>query len=295
MGDGEVLLELIGRKFRLIGSGRYRKTLEHDSLVIDLEKGKFYWNSRDLKGGPIDWLLKVEGYSYTEACKILKSFGVPVTIFEPKKDETEKVLSEELVDFFYKNGINNRDYWYKRAFTDETIEQFKLGYYDGWYTIPVYVDRKLKNIIMRRDYPSKQIKSYKSGVGPLPFNFDIIRFFSTIYFVEGPTDAISMVQNGFPAVSTNSGTHCWVDSWLAYFTHVKRIYILFDNDKAGHSGATFMAKKLGENRTKIYCFWGFPEKYDANDFFTDKNHTRQDLIDLIEKESKFTYECCYGI
>lgn len=285
-----VLERLVGEKFKLTGTGRYLKTVEHDSLVIDTEKDYFYWNSKNVRGTPLDWLTKIENLSEEEARKILNFIGTPVTeIIEEKEDEKRDDIDESIVDYFYENGTFNREYWYKRGFTDKTIEEFKLGYFDGWYTIPIYVDGKLKNISMRRDKPKKMIKSFRKGVGPLPFNFDIIKYFTKVYFVEGPTDVISMVQNGLPAICTNTGTHYFNDQWLNYFTNVKRIFILFDNDEAGISGAKFMANRLGIYKCKIYCFWGFSPKYDPNDFFVD-GHTAEELKELIRKESKYVFE-----
>lgn len=288
-----ILKKLVGSRFNVVGSGRYLKTLEHDSLVIDTEKDYFYWNSKGIRGTPLDWLVKIENFPLNTAKEILNSLLFAVTEYDLKEEKAEENqsfdLNEDIVEYFYENGLTNREYWYKRKFTDRIIEEFKLGYYNGWYTIPIYVDGKLRNISMRRDFPRKAVKSFKKGVGPLPFNFDIIKHFSKIYFVEGPTDVISMVQNGLPAVCTNSGTHFFDDSWLHYFINVKTIFILFDNDEAGISGARYMANKLGIYKCKIYCFWNFGDKYDPNDFFVD-GHTAQELKDLVNKEFKYAFE-----
>ena len=289
--SGSILERLVSKKFTVVGSGKYLKTLEHDSLVIDTEKDYFYWNSKNIKGTPLDWLVRIENLPYNLAKEILNSMYDAVTEIEleEKTEQNLQELDESIVEYFYENGLSSREYWYKRKFTDKIIDEFKLGYYNGWYTIPIYVDGKLKNISMRRDFPKKAIKSYMSGVGPLPFNFDIIKYFNKVYFVEGPTDVISMVQNGLPAVCTNSGTHYFDDAWLEYFMKVKTVFILFDNDEAGISGAKYMANKLGIYKCKIYCFWDFREKYDPNDFFIE-GHTGQELKDLVNREFKYVFE-----
>lgn len=291
MNNKNNLINLIGNRFSLTGSGRYLKTKEHDSLVIDTEKGLFFWNSRGIFGNALDWLIKVEGFDYKQA-KILNLEENPVTVFADnniKQEVDNTVLSEDIVNYFYFLGKYNREYWYKRAFTDETIELFRLGYYDGWYTIPVYLEGELKNIVMRRDNPKKAIKAWKKGVGALPFNFDILKYFKTIYFVEGTTDAISLVQAGLPAISTTAGSECFKIEWLKYFINIDRVYILYDNDSAGNNGSKKLAEKIGLYKCKIYNFWDFKEKYDVNDFFID-NNTSEDLLNLIETKSKYAFE-----
>lgn len=282
------LLTLISKHFRIKGSGRYLKTVEHDSLVIDTEKDEFYWNSKNIRGNAFDWLTKVENLTCESARKIL-NFNFNAVTENEQEEVLPDSLDDSLVEYFFELGKTERSYWYKRGFDDNIINFFKLGYYNGWYTIPIYVNNELKNIVLRRDYPEKRMKALVKGVGALPFNFDIIKNFDEIYYLEGPTDAISFVQHGLPAISTTCGTHCWKPEWIKYFTHIKLIYILFDNDNAGREGAKYIAEKIGIYKCKIYCFNGFKEKYDGNDFFVD-GHTVRELKELLDKEARYAFE-----
>jgi DNA primase len=56
-------------------------------------------------------------------------------------------------------------------------------------------------------------------------------------------------QLGYRAVSMTAGAGSWKDDWARFFTHVRDIYLLFDNDKAGREGAAKVHATL--RRAKI--------------------------------------------
>src|SRR5690606_9422114 len=115
----------------------------------------------------------------------------------------------KLVEVFWHNGKleGNRDYWYHRGFTDQTIDRFQLGWYDGWSTLPIFMDGAFRNFQIRRDIPEKRIKNWYSGVGPLLFNSDILKVSSEVVITEGPTSAIRLVQEGIPCLSHTGGAN----------------------------------------------------------------------------------------
>lgn len=288
-----ILESIISEDYELIGGGRWWHAQEHDSLVVDAEKQIFYWNSKGIVGDAYTWLVKIKGFTPEEARRFLKTFdnyyGEFIHIVKGKEDK-DIIVYPNLVDIFWSNGLVNRyrDYWYNRNFTDETINRFKLGYYNEWFTIPIFQDGLFKNFQCRRDVPNKAIKSWYKGIGPLLFNSDILKFTDSVYICEGPTDAISLSQHGLMAISNTAGSETWLDSWFKYFIHQKKIYIIYDNDDAGNFGAKKVAKKLGELRCKIYTFKGYRKGYDANDFFLDG--ARDEFVNLVEERSKYVFE-----
>jgi len=276
---------------------RWLKANIHDSLIVDKEKGVFYWNSRNLIGDTLFYLISVRHLTLDQAREFLKKDLNYITDFKErifssllnKKEDSQLVTPyEKLVSSFYTNGLNNREYFYNRGLTDKIIDSFRLGYYDGWYTIPIFDEGKFLNFQMRREKPEKKIKVYYSGLGQLIFNVDILKFVNEIFITEGPVDAMILIQNGLPAISTVSGVI--QPKYFNRFINIKRINILFDNDSAGIYEAKKSAKILGENRCYIYCFEDFDRKtYDPVDFFRDK-HTKEELLHLVNTRGRKVFE-----
>lgn len=288
------LTELIKKEYTLKGSGRFLKTEEHSSLVIDIEKDIFFWNSKDIAGDAYVWLTKIEGRSDTEARSIIKGelttdHQLYVEVVSPTGKEL--TVYPKLVSIFHEAGKQNRSYWYRRGLTDRTIDRFFLGFTAGWYTIPFFVNGTLLNFQMRRDTPDKRIKSWYSGVGPILFNSDILRMGNSAVITESPTDAMLLSQCGIPGVvSTNGGSSYWSPAWYKFFLDKRNIYIVYDNDKPGRKGASSIAKALGQNRCFVYNFDGYPEKYDLGDWLNDPKNKDIQVGDFLEKKSRRIFE-----
>lgn len=289
--NGERLLSIISKDYELKGNGRWWSTIEHDSLVIDAERGFWWWNSRGLKGNDYLWLTIVKGFSEKQALDYLKQSKDYEDIFIKRvHGQEEVVLYPKLIDVFYENGqVNDRGYWYKRGLTDETIQRFKLGFDDGWYMIPIYQDGIFRNFQMRKEVPEKRIQVYYKEQGRLLFNSDILKFTDMVFITEGPTDCLRLLQEGLPAISHNAGSEGWNSDWFKYFVHQKRVNVIYDNDLAGRNGGKIVARNLGMYRTRIYSFPGFSDKYDVIDFFND-GHTKDEFLARVEAESKYSFE-----
>jgi DNA primase len=287
-----ILEDLISRDFTIEGRGRWLHTREHDSLVIDSEEQMFWWNSTGKFGNAFTWLTEIKGLTPQKAKEYLKDVvnykDVFVEILNGKQEEL--LIYPKLVDIFYENGKrNSRDYWYKRSISDKSIDMFRLGFSEGWYTIPIFVDGTFRNFQMRREEPTKQIKSWYKGIGPLLFNSESLKLTNHVYITEGPTDAISLLERGLPAVSHNAGSEYFSNDWFKYFINQSEIFVVYDNDSAGINGAKKVAKVLGESRCKIYTFEGFGPKYDCCDFF-NWGHSAEDFKNVVKSCSKYLCE-----
>lgn len=287
-----VLEEIISNEYTLKGYGRYLRTEEHDSLVLDTQKQLFFWNSKGLYGGPLEWFTKVKRLPLEVAKRQLGHFdkyntSSPVRII--KQGKKNLIVYPKLVDAFWENGLEHRSYWYDRLLSDETIDRFRLGFHNGWYMIPLFIDDKLMNFQARRDEPTKQVLPWYEGSTPVLFNSDVMKVTNTIVFTEGPTDALLLNQYGIPTVSHNGGAGTWVDEWTKFFNRQDRIYLVYDNDEAGYRGAKKIASILGKLRCKIYTFEGFPGRYDVVKFFRDKNSV-QEFRRLLDEESKYVFQ-----
>jgi DNA primase len=285
------LLEaIISKDQELEGSGRWLHGVVNDSLVVDVEKQIFFWNSRDIAGDVYVWLTQIKGMEYAEAKAYLREQGQYYGDFiHTIKEKEEVVVYPKLVDVFYEEGMFfPRDYWEKRGISTETINRYKLGYHQGWYMIPLFQDGLFRNFQMRQEIPEKKIRSYYNGVGRILFNSDIMKITDKIIIAEGPTDCLRLVQEGVPCVSHNAGSEGWDDKWFKYFIHQKEIIVCYDNDSAGEAGVKKVAKNLGIYRTKVYTFPGMSKGYDIIDFFRDGGTAKQ-LLDMF-KDSKYIFE-----
>jgi DNA primase len=284
----ELLEQLICEDFGLQGreNARWAKSDDHSSLVLDRDKNVFYWNSKHIVGDALTYLMKVRGMPFWEAKAYLKEHNWEQTyVYTVKQVGDDVVAFPELVNLFAEAGIHNREYWYIRCLKDSIINRFQLGYHDGWYLIPFFVNGTFRDFQMRRDEPKKMMKHWYKGLDPFLLNSDILKFTNEIIITEAPTDAILLSQYNINAVSHNGGAGFWNKSWTNAFIKQKKIYLVYDNDDAGRKGAINAAKNLGENRTYIYNFAGFKEKYDTGDWFKEGN-CAEDYLNLVKGESR---------
>jgi DNA primase len=287
--------EIISRDYHITGSGRYLKTIEHSSLVIDTEKQVFYWNSRDISGDVYDWLSKIKGLTRHQISEYLQEHSpnylryLRNVVTQERKDI---VVNDALIDSFYNLGRQHREYWTDtRGYTNTTIDLFQLGYTGEWYTIPIFVDGKFRNFQCRK--PDGKMKSWYRDVGPLPFNIDYVKNKSWFCLTEGPVDAIMLMQHGIPAMSTNTGAGYFDPLWISKINGCKRMFIVYDNDKAGRRGAVSVGEKLGA-LAKIYTFGSYADKYDVTDYFKNGGNAKE-LTKMFYNESKFWFEVKYGM
>lgn len=293
--ESNILLALIKKDFGIIGGGRWYRSNVHSSLVLDYDNSVFYFNSRNIVGNVVDYLVKIRGLSLHTAKNYLDKLDyIPIDKIENKvKSSIIEPTYVKLMTSMFLTGKDNRDYWYKRLLTDETIDKYQLGFYEGFYTLPIINNEELENIQMRRDIPDKRIFSwYKRPISI--FNRDILQIVDIVYLVEGIVDCILLNQKGLVSVSKNTGAGGWLDEWTKYFIKQQIIYLVFDNDIAGQRGAKAIAKKLGEYKCKIFTFDGFDKPgYDIIDFFRDGNTTKE-FKELVKNESKYLFEISHS-
>lgn len=279
-----ILYDLIKEDYDIKGNGRWYRSVEHSSLVYDASKDKFYFNSTDIHGDAYIYLTQVRKWGHDQAKEFLRVKGFSTVFIQEIKDGKEVITYPPLVDAFHENIWEaDRTYFYNRLITDDTIRLFKLGYFNGYYTIPIFVDGVFRQIQMRRDSP-KLIRNWYKDVGPLLFNTPILQLVNTVYITEGLIGAILLSQNSIPSVAMNIGSEGFQASWIKYFTRIKKVYILFDNDSAGNKGAIKTAYNLGLDRCTIYNFWDSDTKgYAVDDYFLDGGNWE----DLRQKISEF--------
>lgn len=125
--------------YTLAGNGRYLKARAHDSLVIDTNKQYYVWNAKGESGDVITWLENEQGMSFQAAVEHLaRRAGIPIAQFG-RQDMAAFNAQRERYDTLttIANYLRTRltpaaiDYATRRGWTQETITEAALGFWDG--------------------------------------------------------------------------------------------------------------------------------------------------------------------
>lgn len=289
MEKGNILAKLVEEDFGLRwNGGKWARSVEHDSLIVNMESGWFFWNSEGIAGTTKDYLQKVRKLSKDQTRQLLYNTngGTPLV---RETGGVPYVPYEKLIEMLWINGKKDRDYWYDRTLTDTTIDRFRLGFFKGWFTIPLYADGRFINFQCRRDKPEKRIRPWYKGAKTVLFNEDILKFTDTVYITEGLVDAILLAQHDIPSVSKNNGAEYFDNGWFYKFLNVKNIYYIADNDKAGINGAKKVCAVLGKEKVKVFRFKDKSERYDTGDWFKEGN-SKEEFLDRVNNESVYGFQ-----
>lgn len=181
---------------------------------------------------------------FTEVVDRLGALDIKPLPAAPKRETPPKpklnIDLEQIMAWHEAMPTNRREYWYSRGLTDQTINEFYLGWDGKRYTIPALY-RLIPFAVKRRQSDvddginAKYIQIAGGRVGI--FNADILWSATKCVICEGEIDAMLMHQLGYHAVTSTGGAGSWRSEWAKFFSHVGQVKILFDNDKAGKEGA----------------------------------------------------------
>jgi len=104
-----------------------------------------------------------------------------------------------------------------------------------------------------------------------------------IIVTEGEIDALTLLDRGVRnVVSVPTGAGSTNTDWVRQLRKKKKVYIAFDPDKGGRSGAESLAAQVGEGK----CFRvSLPEELDINDYF--KKHSLEEFNNLLDAAEPF--------
>lgn len=197
---------------------------------------------------------------------------------------TEKTKPIENYEQYERNlslSIEGQNYLESRGYTEETIKHFRLGFDDGWITIPHFQGGKVLNIKFRKISP----KTFKRVVGKpsILFNLDGIDFEKpSVLLVESETDAIAAWQMGVKNVLalTTGATTC-LPEWIEILKQFKKTFILLNSDEAGRRGSYKIAEKIGFAK----CWNMVLPVKDVNDFLL--KYSAKDFLRQFAKTKRF--------
>lgn len=164
--------------------------------------------------------------------------------------------------------------WLESRHVDQRIEYNELGWFEGWYTIPLFGEkRNFQGLVMRAGPELQKRKDWRYMVSPgtepnmyVP-DWSLCRRAEKIIVVFGIFDALSLTSLRIPTVTSSHGKKFFPE-WLDTFR--KPIHIL--PDAGEEEEARILASNLGW-RGKVVTV-DYPRGCkDPNDLIV-KNHTQ---------------------
>lgn len=193
-----------------------------------------------------------------------------------------------------------KEFQARRGLTLEMIKKFKIGWHIGRkaYTIPVF-DRDGEPINVRYYYPNATGKQprYRNhkGYGRMalyPLWPECALDVPGLVLCEGELDTLTCIQHGIPALTVTAGAGNWNSAWNGLFKG-KKIWIVYDRDKAGKDGAVKVANHL-RRHAKTVRIVELPFEYrvnhgeDVTDFFVKHAYTDQEFRRYLRESEAVT-------
>jgi len=131
----------------------------------------------------------------------------------------------------------------KRGWSKEIVLEYKIGYSDERFTIPVLYRDTLLNIRKYAIDGKKPKMLNVTGYGNAKlFPYNMLKE-PELFLFEGESDCLLALSLGLPAITVTSGAGTWKKEW-SQLLKGKKINICYDIDEAGKRGAEVIASQL---------------------------------------------------
>ena len=173
------------------------------------------------------------------------------------KKVTDIILTNERVTELHTALPDHiRLYLNKRGIPDVIINQQKLGwgefYGRFWITIPVTNTEGAYALLKLRKDPEdtsdvSKMMVYPKGAQHQIYGWEMLKGqISDLVICEGELDRLILLAKGIPAVTGTGGAGTFKDEWVPHFLKAEKVYICFDSDDAGRTGAVKILSRLLE-------------------------------------------------
>ncbi|GAF66440.1 hypothetical protein BTS2_3341 [Bacillus sp. TS-2] len=263
----------IGEPIKSEGSHFYRH-MQHDSLVVNTRRNYFSWNSKNISGNAVTYLMNVHDMSFQNAVKKINAdlINEPIEKYTPKEPEYPKIfnydvkesnshenilnylvgdrkIDSELVDLLIREDYIKEDTYKNVVFKWKEKGQLIGASQQGTREIPI--EKRLRE---DRAYFKKVLPTTKEATDS---GFNITRGYpEKLYFFESPIDALSyfslnknllnncrlQCMDGLKEVTIFQTVKQVRNELLKYGRDIKELNLCVDNDKAGND----FIKKLKE-------------------------------------------------
>lgn len=279
------MLDFLGRKegFTFQKQGSVFVCNQHDSLIVQADRQRWYWNSQDTKGlNCIDWLMKIDGYEWQEAMQTMCNVSTVETFkrTETAKKEQEKVEKQIIVPEKTTSKFNQTfayltktrciapqivNFCFKEHYIYQDIKgNCVFAGYDEQGEIK-FAETKITN-----SYNTYRPRNVSGSDKNYSFNLSCLNGNSknlTVYVFEAPVDLLShatmtLISEQKKAETENRtvNINCWqeqnrlslsgcsdvaLNAYLHRYPQIKNIVLCLDNDDAGKEAIDNISKKYG--------------------------------------------------
>ena len=133
--------DVIGETYPLKGDHRrYLRGVEHDSLVVDVQKQYYVWNSVGHAGDVLNWLENTQGLDFKAACEFLcRRAGLPLQWSGQELEAVKLTRARQDTLTVIANYLSGRlkattaatEWALGRGWSAEVLEEAGCGYWDG--------------------------------------------------------------------------------------------------------------------------------------------------------------------
>ncbi len=174
-----------------------------------------------------------------------------------------------------------KKYLKEHGINKESIELFGITSDKNYLHIPIKDEDGEDLFIKSRNLnytPDGEEPKYKNSAGSHAtlFNLNSVMDESNIVLAEGEIDAIKLMQEGIPAISSTGGSGTFPEEFAEVLKD-KKIWICYDNDPAGIKGVHAVLEYLPHARVMTLP----KDSKDICDFFTS-GHKLKEFIKLMK-------------
>jgi hypothetical protein len=251
-------------------------------------------------GRAIEFIKQRYGFTFKESVDWLERNFVfnPVKIErkEPEKKQVKTVITPDLILYWHGSLGSKREFFYKRGFTDRTIDTQLLGYDAATkrYTIPVWDwqpgqsevigVRKRKQVEDKSDSP-KYIGMTGANT-PVVYGKYSCLHKNLILAFAGELDCLRAIQDGMPAFSVVNGVNSFrrfPDDWPnVWFKDSTKLAVCFDKREEIVAGqlATVWNKSKGSFSARVFHY---PLNFSGKDYcdWRDSGRTAQEFYERV--------------
>ncbi|TRW22904.1 DUF3991 domain-containing protein [Criibacterium bergeronii] len=271
-------------------SGNYAKLKEHNSLVIDINKNNFVWNSQGKNGDIINFVQAYYNTDFKEAINIITNKDIKeITRNENDINTKIKKAPEETSKSFDKDLAKNTNYSRVYAYLTKTrnidydiVNEFvkqDLIIEDVKHNLTFKMKDKDNNLIgiTKRETGYKKFVYINPDSDIKGFSFKTSDTPNKLYFFEAPIDLMSFYEmnknrlNDSVLISMQGLKHNCIKENIAHW-NIKDICLCVDNDEAGNN----FINRIKEAYSDINMKFEIPKSKDWNEDI--KNFKEKDLI-----------------
>ena len=278
-----------GYKIKKISNKSY-KIPDYGGLCISADGMKWNWFSRGAGGGPIQFLMELEGLTWVDAVKDI--LGIDYDALAIVEKPLEKI--EENIEFVLpeKNDTYKHIFAYlikTRKIDYEIVQEFvkeKKIYEDDRRNIVFvgYDEEGTAKFASLRGTGSKRFR-YDIGGSDKGYPFSKVGTDNTLLVFESAIDLMSYMtlfkiyQNKeilHHMISMGGTTYIPIENYLKKNSNIKKMILCLDSDKEGH----FFSGKIKER---------FGEKYEILKHVPKKKDFNEDLVAVCEELEENDY------